>query len=34
MAQVISDQRDIDFVVHEMLQAQTLAELNDNYVPL
>ncbi|MDX9962636.1 acyl-CoA dehydrogenase [Desulfobacter postgatei] len=31
MAQVISDQRDIDFVVHEMLQAQTLAELNDNY---
>ncbi|WP_321493846.1 acyl-CoA dehydrogenase [uncultured Desulfobacter sp.] len=31
MAQVISDQRDIDFVVHEMLEAQTLAELNDNY---
>ena len=31
MAQVISDQRDIEFVVHEILQAQTLAELNDDY---
>jgi hypothetical protein len=31
MAQVISDQRDIEFVVHEILQAQTLAKLNDNY---
>nr|WP_320017079.1 acyl-CoA dehydrogenase [uncultured Desulfobacter sp.] len=31
MTQVVSDQRDIDFVVHEILQAQTLAELNDNY---
>jgi hypothetical protein len=31
MAQLISDQRDIDFVVHEILEAHTLAELNDNY---
>ena len=31
MVQVISDQRDIDFVVHEILQAQTLAELSDGY---
>ncbi len=31
MAQVISDQRDIEFVVHEILQAHTLAELNDDF---
>ncbi|MGD9687509.1 MAG: acyl-CoA dehydrogenase family protein, partial [Desulfobacter sp.] len=31
MAQLISDQRDIDFVVHEILEAHTLSELNDNY---
>lgn len=31
MAQVISDQRDIEFVLHEVLQAQTLSKLNDNY---
>ena len=31
MAQVISDRRDIEFVLHELLQAETLADLNDNF---
>ncbi|MEH0018357.1 MAG: acyl-CoA dehydrogenase [Desulfobacter sp.] len=31
MAQVISDRRDIEFVLHEQLRAETLAELNDNF---
>ena len=31
MAQVISDKRDIEFVLHEMLRAETLADLNDNF---
>ncbi len=30
MAQVIFDERDIDFFVHEMIQAQALSELNNN----
>ncbi len=31
MAQVISDRRDIEFVLHEVLQAETLADLNENF---
>ncbi len=31
MAQVISDRRDIEFVLHEVLQAETLAGLNENF---
>ena len=31
MAQVISDRRDIEFVMHEQLDAQQLSELNDNF---
>ncbi|MCG8687408.1 MAG: acyl-CoA dehydrogenase [Desulfobacterales bacterium] len=31
MAQVISDQRDIEFVLHEMIKAETLADLNENF---
>jgi len=31
MAQVISDRRDIEFVLHELLQAETLADLNEDF---
>ncbi|MCG8564919.1 MAG: acyl-CoA dehydrogenase N-terminal domain-containing protein, partial [Desulfobacterales bacterium] len=31
MAQVISDRRDIEFVMHEQLEAETLAKLHDDY---
>ncbi len=31
MAQVISDRRDIEFVLHEQLQAETLADLDENF---
>ncbi len=31
MAQVISDRRDIEFVMHEQLDAQQLSELNDDF---
>ncbi|THB80248.1 MAG: acyl-CoA dehydrogenase [Desulfobacteraceae bacterium] len=31
MAQLISDRRDIEFVVHEQLEAETLAELHDDF---
>ncbi len=31
MAQVISDKRDIEFVIHEQLDAQKLSKLNENF---
>ncbi len=31
MAQVISDRRDIEFVIHEQLKAETLSELHDDF---
>ncbi|MCG8634958.1 MAG: acyl-CoA dehydrogenase [Desulfobacterales bacterium] len=31
MAQVISDKRDIEFVLHELLKAETLADLNEDF---
>ena len=31
MAQVISDRRDIEFVLHEQLQAEKLADLNEDF---
>ena len=31
MAQVISDRRDIEFVIHEQLEAETLSKLHENF---
>ncbi|MBU0463024.1 MAG: acyl-CoA dehydrogenase N-terminal domain-containing protein, partial [Proteobacteria bacterium] len=31
MAQVISDRRDIEFVIHEQLDAESLSQLHENF---
>ncbi|MBU8850202.1 MAG: acyl-CoA dehydrogenase N-terminal domain-containing protein, partial [Desulfobacterales bacterium] len=31
MTQVITDRRDIEFVIHEQLEAETLSKLHENF---